>query len=328
MEGTDPNLWSALHTKIEPSTKSSARIGRGRKVPNGSTRGSCIYLDSEDSDNEDTEQSSAYYKQDIARETSLLSSKYDPFEALPAAGQASLLSALSQLNEQWSDEIAPLSKMVTSLGSSGESSFNLDRSSLAGQSSVQSNRTKESGTIHHLVPGVTTTLMIRNIPLRFTPVSLRELIDAEGFSGRYDYFYMPMDFRSHRSLGYCFINFYEAHSAAEFVDKFDNFKFASTRSDKVLSISAGARQGLLANVASFKLSTLKQMPRVEFRPVVAILGQLFPLDEEVYKWLLTGSSQRYNTREETRFLQAPFVGSSESSSLFPMSLTSGQSLPQ
>ena len=175
-------------------------------------------------------------------------------------------------------------------------------------------RTKESGSVHEIVPGVTTTVMVRNIPLRFTPVSLRELIEVEGFSGRYDYFYMPMDFRSHRSLGYCFINFYEAHAAAEFVEKFDNFKFASTNSEKVLSISAGVRQGILANVASFKLSTLKQMPRIEFRPVVAILGQLFPLDEEVYKWLLTGTSQNTN---KASFLQAPLTLPSESYFPFP-----------
>jgi hypothetical protein len=130
--------------------------------------------------------------------------------------------------------------------------------------------------------------MIRNIPLRFTPVSFREVIDAEGFSGKYDYCYMPMDFRSHRSLGYCFINFYSPDAASDFICLFAKRRFTTTNSDKVLAVSAGARQGLLPNVASFKLSTLRQMPKTEFRPVVAIMGQLFPLDEEVYTLLLSG----------------------------------------
>jgi len=307
MERSDPNLWSELQKTIEASGKSSNRGGRGRKVPNGNTLGSCIFLDSEDSDHEEAE-SSGYYNTEFSKAASLLSAKYDPFEALPAAGQSSLLSALTQLNAQWTDEVPPLSRFATPLGSSVETSNTFGRSSTTGQSAGLSSRT--GGTVHHIVSGVTSTLMVRNIPLRFTPVSLREVIDTEGFSGLYDYFYMPMDFRSHRCLGYCFINFYDAHSAAEFVAKFENFKFTSTNSEKVLSISAGARQGLLANVASFKLATLKQMPRVEFRPVVAILGQLFPLDEDVYKWLLTGTTNE-NTNQ-TSFLQAPYGLPSES----------------
>jgi hypothetical protein len=65
--------------------------------------------------------------------------------------------------------------------------------------------------------------------------------------------------------------------------------FPYTNSDKVLAISAAARQGLMANVASFKQSTLKQMPKSEFKPLVGILGQLVPLDERVYAWLQSGS---------------------------------------
>ena len=137
-----------------------------------------------------------------------------------------------------------------------------------------------------IIPGVTTTFMIRNIPLRFTPLSFRELIDEEGFSGRYDYLYMPMDFRSHRSLGYCFLSFLDPSSAVDFASKFSRRTFPSTNSEKVLAISAAARQGQLANVKSFKLSTLKQMPKPEFRPLVGILGQMFPLDERVYDWLI------------------------------------------
>lgn len=195
-------------------------------------------------------------------------------------GQSSLLGALFKLNEQWSGEISrPDTKDSAPTSPAGTQSV---RTAVT----ASSQKTKESS--HKVIAGTTTTLMIRNIPLRFTPVSFREVIDAEGFSGKYDYCYMPMDFRSHRSLGYCFINFYSVDAAADFASLFANRRFTTTNSDKVLAISAGARQGLLPNVASFKLSTLRQMPRTEFRPVVAILGQLFPLDEEVYTLLLSG----------------------------------------
>ena len=107
--------------------------------------------------------------------------------------------------------------------------------------------------------------------------------------GSYDFFYLPIDFKNHCNVGYCFINFYDAESAYDFSVQFENRRFNLTNSEKVLSVSAAARQGLLQNVASFKLSTLKQIPRPEFRPVVAIMGQMFALDEEVYTWLLTGT---------------------------------------
>merc|ERR1719357_1531578 len=51
-----------------------------------------------------------------------------------------------------------------------------------------------------------TTVMIRSLPQSYTRQTLLELLDAEGFSGRYDFVYLPIDFTSAVNLGYCFIN--------------------------------------------------------------------------------------------------------------------------
>ena len=284
----------ATDGKVTTTQLVSHRLASTRKVPHGSTHGSCIYLDSEDSDQDGSHPNQVSVCDNA---TSFAASDIPPQVDTMHAGQSSLMMALSKLNVNWSEEPPPPTASppgYNALRSGERSSLLYDRSTVAAVSSasasIPSRSIKSKELRHPVLAGVTTTLMIRNIPLRFTPTSLRELVDGEGFLGHYDYCYMPMDFRSQRSLGYCFINFYNAESAALFAQSFDNHKFSSTNSEKVLTISAAARQGLLPNVASFKPSTLKQMPRPEFRPVVAILGQLFPLDEAVYTWLLTGTS--------------------------------------
>ena len=49
--------------------------------------------------------------------------------------------------------------------------------------------------------------MLRNIPNRYSQVSLLEEIDQEGFKGTYDFFYLPMDTQNRTNVGYAFINF-------------------------------------------------------------------------------------------------------------------------
>ena len=158
-------------------------------------------------------------------------------------------------------------------------------------SAVLTKLTEERNEVHTsknklpFIPGCTRTLMVRNIPLRFTPESFREIIDSR-FRGLYDYCYFPVDFRSKRGLGYCFLSFVESASAEEFVRLFDNKVLANTNSKKLLSISAAVNQGMMENVASLKLATLQQMPGEDLLPVVRLLGRLFPLTEGLYRIMM------------------------------------------
>ena len=50
-----------------------------------------------------------------------------------------------------------------------------------------------------------TTLMIKNIPNKYTQKMLLSTMD-ENFKGAYDFFYLPIDFKNKCNVGYAFIN--------------------------------------------------------------------------------------------------------------------------
>merc|ERR1712139_725567 len=51
--------------------------------------------------------------------------------------------------------------------------------------------------LHNVAP---TTLMLRNLPIEYDRTMLLELLDAEGFTGPYDFLYLPADFRKNGCL--------------------------------------------------------------------------------------------------------------------------------
>jgi hypothetical protein len=51
-----------------------------------------------------------------------------------------------------------------------------------------------------------TTVMVKNIPNKYTQRNLLDLIDVN-YAGTYDFFYLPIDFKNKCNLGYAFINF-------------------------------------------------------------------------------------------------------------------------
>merc|ERR1719240_2625947 len=84
-----------------------------------------------------------------------------------------------------------------------------------------------------LPTGPYTTVMLRNLPNNYSRAMLLKLIDAEGFAGQYDFIYLPMDFKSHASLGYSFVNLVDAEQATRFFETFEGFHRWVVPSQKV-----------------------------------------------------------------------------------------------
>ena len=112
-----------------------------------------------------------------------------------------------------------------------------------------------------------TTLMVRNIPTKFTQGSLLENVKASYDTALIDFFYLPIDFKSYKNLGYAFINFVSHEALCLFNDQFTN-KRLSPNSGKMLALSAAKIQGLEKNYNLFKSSSVMTYAPVEFRPMV------------------------------------------------------------
>lgn len=120
-----------------------------------------------------------------------------------------------------------------------------------------------------------TTIMLRNIPNKYTQKMLLEVID-EKFKGLYDFFYLPIDFRNKCNVGYAFINFLDSNFATMFKKEFDGLKLSAFKSNKVCEVSWGRVQGLTANIEHYRNSAVMSIPIAQFKPLLFKNGVPIP----------------------------------------------------
>lgn len=119
-----------------------------------------------------------------------------------------------------------------------------------------------------------TTAMLRNLPPEYTSKSLLDLLDQEGFSGKYDFVYLPSDFRFGTSFGYGFINFVSNDAAEEFREHFNGFCKWSKPSDKVAEVCwSEPLQGLEAHIQRYRNSPMMHDTVSDvFKPMIFVNG--------------------------------------------------------
>ncbi|OMO82834.1 hypothetical protein COLO4_22797 [Corchorus olitorius] len=100
-----------------------------------------------------------------------------------------------------------------------------------------------------------TTLMIKNIPNKYTSKMLLAAID-EFHRGTYDFLYLPIDFKNKCNVGYAFINMLSPSHIIPFYEAFNGKKWEKFNSEKVASLAYARIQGKGALVAHFQNSSL------------------------------------------------------------------------
>ena len=100
-----------------------------------------------------------------------------------------------------------------------------------------------------------TTVMIRNIPNKYTQRMLLAEVDCH-LKGRYDFFYLPIDFKNKCNVGYAFINVTDAVEILTLHRQFNGKKWSHFNSGKICEITYARIQGKTALAAHFRNSSL------------------------------------------------------------------------
>merc|ERR1719230_897753 len=100
-----------------------------------------------------------------------------------------------------------------------------------------------------------TTVMLRNIPNRYTRDMLIERLDKD-YKAQFDFLYLPIDFNSKCNVGYAFINFRAPENAQRFFVEFNNVNCKTClpgfSSQKVCEVSYARVQGRDQNMENLK----------------------------------------------------------------------------
>mmetsp|Transcript_67483 Transcript_67483/g.141040 ORF Transcript_67483/g.141040 Transcript_67483/m.141040 type:complete len:469 (-) Transcript_67483:198-1604(-) len=115
-----------------------------------------------------------------------------------------------------------------------------------------------------------TTVMLRNLPNNYSRQMIVELLDQEGFHTQYDFVYLPIDFKTHASLGYCFVNLVSPELVQRFWAVFDGFNRWALPSRKECFVTwCGPNQGFEAHVERYRNSPLMHaMVPDEYKPAI------------------------------------------------------------
>lgn len=115
-----------------------------------------------------------------------------------------------------------------------------------------------------------TTIILRNFPMECTRDVLLEVMDAEGFSGAYDFVHMPVDFQTKISLGYALVNMVSHNAALCLWQHFQGFDRWPVGAQQPCEVAWNSpNQGLAAQIDRYRNSPLMHPSVPEtYRPVL------------------------------------------------------------
>ncbi|PRT54040.1 Meiosis protein mei2 [Wickerhamiella sorbophila] len=109
-----------------------------------------------------------------------------------------------------------------------------------------------------------TTVMLRNIPNKFSQKALKEFLDTTN-KNTFNFLYLRMDFENHCNVGYAFISFTHPKHIATFARARCGQKWNMYKSEKLIDLSFAKIQGRASLIAKFRASpVMKEAP--DYRP--------------------------------------------------------------
>lgn len=125
--------------------------------------------------------------------------------------------------------------------------------------------------------GNATTLMLRNIPNRYTRAMLLKEFEDAGTMKSIDFFYLPMDIRHNCNVGYCFVNLTSKKAAQRFAKTFGDKKLEQVTSEKRCRISPAKVQGKEENIQQYmEQYRSSAVVSIDYQPMVFENGKQCP----------------------------------------------------
>lgn len=141
-----------------------------------------------------------------------------------------------------------------------------------------------------------TTLMIKNIPNKYTSKMLLATID-EQHKGTYDFIYLPIDFKNKCNVGYAFINMTDPRHIIPFYQAFNGKKWEKFNSEKVAYLAYARIQGKTALISHFQNSSLMNEDK-RCRPILFHSDGPNAGDQEAFPVGVNIRSRRSRTNTE------------------------------
>jgi hypothetical protein len=152
-----------------------------------------------------------------------------------------------------------------------------------------------------------TTVMIKNIPNKYTQKMLLKKIDKK-FKHVYDFFYLPIDLKNKCNVGYAFVNFISPLYILKFFEEFNGQRWEKFKSEKICQLAYARIQGHQALLIHFRSYDNVLQQSMKVRPFISQERKIDPSELANYekKIRMTMTTEKIN--ELTRLNQIIFGG--------------------
>mmetsp|Transcript_12811 Transcript_12811/g.22084 ORF Transcript_12811/g.22084 Transcript_12811/m.22084 type:complete len:258 (+) Transcript_12811:3-776(+) len=123
-----------------------------------------------------------------------------------------------------------------------------------------------------------TTIMIRNLPNKYSSQMLVEELNSLGLNNLFDFVYVPMDQLTRWNVGYGFVNFINAKAAKDCTQVLTGYKFhrCNPRQQRDIQVVPAHMQGLWKNLEHYRRTAVQFNRDSRRRPMIILeaLGHL------------------------------------------------------